>query len=104
MSKDHELKTDQIVFEETWNENKLFEIRKNDRDFKIGDTLWLRETVFSGKEMSQGKPLKYTGRVVWFDIQYILTVPVYGVRDGWCVMSGWIDGFEEDCFSKDCHS
>lgn len=84
---DHELKADPTAFAETWAENKLFEIRKNDRDFKRGDTLWIRETVYSGEEMKNGKPLEYTGRVAWFDVNYVLYGPAYGLEDGWCIMS-----------------
>ena len=33
----HELKTKPKFFKESWDENKLFEIRQNDRDFKVND-------------------------------------------------------------------
>jgi len=46
MSKVHELK----VWPEFWpaeNNDKLFELRKNDRDFRLGDILRLREWSYS---------------------------------------------------------
>lgn len=40
---EHVLKIDPIHFEAVVNNSKRFEIRKNDRDFKIKDTLILKE-------------------------------------------------------------
>ena len=40
---EHELKILPQYFEEVWNENKTFELRKDDRDYKIGDTIRLLE-------------------------------------------------------------
>jgi ASC-1-like (ASCH) protein len=39
----HELKLQQPYFDEVWNNRKTFEIRKNDRDFKVSDTVILKE-------------------------------------------------------------
>lgn len=83
----HELKTDPLVFHESFIGNKPFEIRKNDRNFKVGDAVLLRETKFSGFAMAYGKPLEYTGRAIEVNIDYILFGPCYGVLDGWVIMS-----------------
>ena len=40
---DHDLKCVQPWFDQVWGRKKPFELRKLDRDFKVGDTLWLRE-------------------------------------------------------------
>jgi hypothetical protein len=82
----HELKTDPEVFAMTFCGSKNFEIRKNDRDFKVGDTLLLRETVFSGDEMKEGRRLEYTGRVLTRMVNYILPGGNYGLDSEWVIM------------------
>lgn len=52
----HELKTWSEYFEEVLIGDKTFEIRKNDREFKKGDTLILKEwnnfdEIFTGREL-----------------------------------------------------
>lgn len=54
----HELKIWNEYFEEVFMRNKTFEIRKNDRDFKKGDTLILKEwdnfrETFTGREIAR---------------------------------------------------
>jgi len=95
----HELKTDPEVFQAVHGGGKNFEIRKNDRNFQVGDELWLKETVYTGAEMrpqhdggypgtvTPGKPLEYTGRMIARTVTYILNGPIYGLVDGWCIMS-----------------
>lgn len=84
----HELKTDSEVFYDVRNRLKNFEIRKNDRDFKPGDYLHLRRTVNTGAEIKQGKPLVYDpeGEML-VRVTYVLKGPIYGLADGWCIMS-----------------
>lgn len=77
MAREHELKCLPEYFREVWREKK-FELRKDDRDFRTGDRILLRE--FDGE--------KYTGREVMCDVLYVLRdCPSYGLMDGWCILS-----------------
>lgn len=81
----HELKTDPDVFNASWLGKRNYEIRYNDRDYQVGDTLILRETRFSGVEMQNGRPLIYTGREMDRIVTHILEG--YGLDDGWVILS-----------------
>lgn len=74
----HELKILPKYFNEVESRNKCFELRKDDRDYKVGDLILL-------KEFDNGK---YTGREVGlFLITYILRdCPEYGLMDGFCIL------------------
>ncbi len=82
----HKLKTDPMVFSHVYNGLKDFEIRKNDRNFHVGDTLLLQETESTGVEMRNGAPLIYTGREIECEVNYILHGPIYVLLDGWVIM------------------
>lgn len=82
--KTHELKTDPEPFAASFRGDKMYEIRLNDRDFKCGDLLTLRETLWSGQEMRDGEPLEYTGRTLSRTITEVRTN--YGISDGWCIL------------------
>jgi hypothetical protein len=60
----HELKTLPIYFEEVIEGGKSFEVRKNDRNFKVGDMLALNEYDAEKKE--------YTGNSCLVYVDYIL--------------------------------
>jgi hypothetical protein len=66
--KTHELKIHPSFFEQVANGNKPFEIRKNDRDFKLHDVLLLREIE---PTRSVHEPTKYTGRMKAAKVTYI---------------------------------
>lgn len=56
---------------------KNFEIRKNDRDYKIGDTLIL-------KEWEKGR---YTGREIKREVEYVFYGDgSYGLAEGYCIL------------------
>jgi hypothetical protein len=63
----HELKTLPSFFECVSNGKKPFEIRKNDRDFTLGDVLLLRE--IEPNHAGQNEP--YTGRMKAVKVTYI---------------------------------
>lgn len=66
---------------------KTFEIRKNDREFQVGDILRLRRTRYTGEEMLNGKPLEYSGVIEDVGVTHVLRGPIYGLADGWVIMS-----------------
>lgn len=73
----HELKIAPRWFEDVQSGRKNFEIRRNDRDFKVGDYLLL-------KEWERGK---YTGREITRKIQYIYEGDgTYGLSDEFCIL------------------
>lgn len=56
---------------------KNFELRKDDRDYQVGDWLILREW----------KDGEYTGKVTGREIQYILRdAQEYGLEKGYCII------------------
>lgn len=88
--KEHELKTDPDVFQAASVGDKTYELRENDRGFEVGDSLYLRETKYSGAVMRANPtthPLIYTGRFLKRDITHVLRGPVYGLAEGWAILS-----------------
>ena len=84
--KQHILKTDKEVFQASWDKKKTYEIRFDDRNFQSGDELLIVETLYTGEEMKNGRPLIYTGR----GIQQLVTHKLknmYGLVPGWCILS-----------------
>lgn len=72
----HDLKTWPTYFEAIWVGQKNFEVRENDRGFRAGDTVTLREWLPVDR--------KYTGRVVTARISY---VTAFGQRADHCVFA-----------------
>lgn len=73
----HELKTLTSYFKEVTSRTKNFEIRKDDRNFEIGDSILLLEIDSSG----------YTGKSCRRNIKYILRDAVsFGLRKGFVVL------------------
>lgn len=80
----HELKILPKYYKEVSCHRKTFEIRKDDRDFKVGDIVLLRE--WDGKD--------YTGHQTKRKISYILRdAGKYGLEKGFCILAlhsvGW---------------
>ena len=77
----HELKILPRYFEDVVREIKQFEIRRNDRNFKVGDILFLRE-------YERGK---YTGRSCRVFVKYIYQGDgTFGLTSDFCILG--IDG------------
>lgn len=74
----HELKIWPRFYEAVDSGAKTFEVRENDRNFKVGDTLCLQEYL----------PMlgRYTGEQINVIVTYILDDSAY-VKDG-CVIMG----------------
>lgn len=74
----HKLKLNSDYYDDSATGIKTFEIRKNDRNYQVGDVLELREWVWSALE-EKGT---YTGEVHWKIITYILDDTEY-LQDGY---------------------
>lgn len=73
----HELKTLPEYFEAVKNGTKTFEVRYNDRDYKVGDTLILKEW-----------DEEYTGRKITCEVSYILDS--FNSPDGVPIFPGYV--------------
>lgn len=78
--KTHELKILPEYFEAVTSRRKRFEIRKNDRDYKVGDLLYLRK--WNGEN--------FTGDSYKAEVTYITD---YAQKDGYVVLG--VRGMEE---------
>ena len=73
----HHLKTETEYYQQVEKGNKNFELRKNDRNFQVGDMLYLEEVVNG----------TFTGRVLPpKEVKYILSGGKYGLEEGYCIM------------------
>ena len=73
----HDLKIWPVYFESVADGRKTFEIRTNDRDFREGDTLHLREWVPAKEPRGDGDmgyAEGYTGRVVDARVTYCVEI------------------------------
>lgn len=81
MNKTHDLKTVQPYFNDVSSGSKKFEIRKNDRNFKVGDLVVLREWNHK-RQYASG--------------YYIIVVITYIIKDNQYCKPGYITF----CFNK----
>lgn len=72
----HNLKIAPSYFEAVKENKKTFELRRNDRNFNVGDTLNL--------EGFQGE---YTGRNIQVKITYILEGGIYGLSKEYVILA-----------------
>jgi hypothetical protein len=63
---------------------KTHEVRRADRNFKVGDSLILKEWVPEGEDLSIGR---FTDRAVLRKITYITPGGSWGLADDLCVLS-----------------
>ena len=84
----HELKTWPSFFEAVLNGTKRHEIRRNDRDFAVGDVLHLREWQFRLIEKTPAKDTGwYTGRSLRARVTYVSPGGQVGIAADYVVMS-----------------
>jgi len=75
----HAVKTWLNYFEPQEKGEKLFELRKDDRPYKVGDK-------FLSQEFDNAKN-EYTGRETMYTITYILRdADFFGLKTGYCIL------------------
>lgn len=75
----HELKTWPEPFNAVWRGVKPYEVRRNDRDYRVGDTVILREWLLEGHF--------YTHREIQGRITYLTPGGEWGLPDDLCVFA-----------------
>lgn len=73
----HHVKCETVFFEDVVNDRKAFEVRKNDRDYQIGDDMVLMEWDKALQE--------FTGREERVTIIYMLE-GYPGIEAGYCIL------------------
>lgn len=73
---EHELKIYPKYFEDVISGKKKFEIRKNDRKYRVGDILILKEW----------DNIKYSGREARAEVIYLIDDKFAGIQPGYVVM------------------
>lgn len=76
----HELKTIPPYYQAVEEGLKNWDLRKDDRDFKVGEFVRLKEY----------DPVKkvYSGHYLIFRISYILrNAPKFGLKEGYCILT-----------------
>ena len=77
----HQLKILPKYFAAVMAGNKKFELRKDDRDYKVGDDVVLSEYDLENKRLTGARKI--------VEITYVLrNCPEYGLQDGFCIF-GW---------------
>ena len=74
----HELKTWPEYYKAIYDDRKKFEVRKDDRNFQVGDTLDLQEYDPEIKA--------YSGRSMRVKVIYKLPGGDFGIKKGYCVL------------------
>lgn len=75
----HEIKVWPEYFDVIETGRKNFEVRKNDRDYKEGHVVLLHEY--------DNKKGEYSGKILAFEIGYVLQGGQFGIPDNYCVFS-----------------
>lgn len=81
----HELKCENPHFTHIWNEYKTFELRFNDRNYKLGHELWLNEYIPN----PNGYEGQYLARRIKVKVIHTMTYNDFpsAIMPGWIIMS-----------------
>jgi|WetSurMetagenome_2_1015567.scaffolds.fasta_scaffold11134_8 hypothetical protein len=82
----HILKTWPEFFNDAILGIKSFELRKNDRDYQVGDELSLREFIPEIPSTSDRSRGYFTGHVCRFRVIYVLKDFEFGLEPGYCIL------------------
>lgn len=82
----HNLKCWPEFFNAILRGDKTFDIRFNDRDFRSGQEIVLKEWVPNDIEHSDRSP-GYTGRILHRKINYTLTGEQFGIKEGFIILN-----------------
>ena len=75
---EHNLKTLQPYFNDVKGGTKNFELRKNDRNYQVDDTINLFEYDIDSGHM---------GQIITRKVSYVLKdCPQYGLQEGYCIL------------------
>jgi len=81
MRKTHDLKCHSEYFKHVKDGSKPFELRRDDRDFEVGDLLNIDEVV-----LDYDSEILFTGNREVRLITYILREGVFGLKEGWAIL------------------
>lgn len=92
----HELKTWPEPFQAAWEERKTYEVRRHDREFAVGDLLWLRKyepctcgaaaiPVCGGDRCIEAGGT-YPGPEMLAEVTYMTRGGQWGLPEGLCVL------------------
>ncbi len=109
-----ELKTWPEYFQDQWTGMKRFELRKNDRDFRVGQFVLLREyrpdytSIDTGSGYSESVSTgTYTGRAIAIEITYLMEANCeFGLDFGWVIfgyriLARFLDFLPEEPLAKE---
>lgn len=85
--REHELKCQPEPFEALADGRKTHEFRKDDRGFRVGDLLVLREWDPAEPRLGLADEPHYTGRQIVCYITYISRGPEFNIPKGYVIMS-----------------
>jgi hypothetical protein len=97
--REHRLKTWPTYFEAIRRGDKRFEIRRNDRDYGVGDSLVLREWDPALRHEGLIEADGYTPRTLRCEITYVMHGGRLGIDPQFCVL-GISEPTEEMCYDR----